>query len=125
MEKRQAEAQWKALEQEAFGQVEAPELDAAARASEEKMLRMLQGKEESWTEKQMSPETKARLALFRDVAPERPREAAKARAIPPSPLDGGEGGEDETGGTGVKMLGDNLSALSGHNANELLKELSS
>jgi len=135
MEKRQAEAQWKALEQEAFGQVEAPELDAAARASEEKMLRMLQGKEESWTEKQMSPETKARLALFRDVVPERPREAAKARVIPPSPLDGGEGGEDETQGVGMKALGeralandkareDNASALSGNNANELLKELS-
>jgi len=58
------------------------------------------------------------------VVPERPREVAKARVIPPSPLDGGEGGVDETQGVGMKALGDNLSALSGHNANELLKELS-
>jgi len=110
-------------------------MDEAARASEEKMKAWLEKgmvkeeaaptREESWTEKQMSPETKARLALFRDVVPERPREAARARVIPPSPLDGGEGGEDETQGVGMKALGDNLSALSGNNANELLKELSS
>ena len=125
------------------------ELDMRARESEARMAKLLElqaqsvetvettVRELSWTEKSMSPEARARLALFRDEpvgrTPVQPQ--TRTRVIPPSPLDGGEGGEDETQGVGMKALGeralandkareDNASALSGHNANELLKELS-
>jgi hypothetical protein len=126
------------------------EMDRRARESEAKMVKMMElqaasmemadraVKDLSWTEQQLSPEAKARLSLFRDVAPvpevERPSGTAKARVMPLSPLDGGDGGMDETGGSGVALLErtladgkargvDNASALSQHNAMELLKEL--
>ena len=69
-----------------------------------------------------------RAAAYLDpqVALERPAGTAKAsgRVIPLSPLEGGDGGADETQGEGLKKLVNNASGLCGDNANELLKELS-
>lgn len=80
-EKKQLDAQWKALEAEAFGDVKDDALDAAAKASEEKLMKALEGKKElSWTEQQLSAEALERRRLFTEVPVAR-------RVMPPSPLD--------------------------------------
>lgn len=70
------------------------------------------GKELSWTERQMSPET---LERRRRLTEPEPQSRPEGRKIPLSPLDGGEGGEDETGGGGMEALeraaGDNSIGL--------------
>jgi len=60
----------------------------------------------SWAEQQLTPEARKRLRLFTEPAamPEVERPSTTKRVIPPSPLDDGDGGMDETGGVGVRTL---------------------
>ena len=122
---------WQGLGPVAAG---ARELEASAEAMlelqrkidrEGLVTKLAEAKGPTWAEQQLTPEARARLSLFRDVAPqvERPLGTTKARVIPPSPMDGGDGGIDETQGVGLAKLVDNASGLCGHNANEYLKEL--
>jgi len=107
MEKKQMDAQWRALETEAFAQVaDDPALEEAARKSEAKMLEMLAGKKPTWGDGQLSEAARGRLRLFTEVPqmPEVERPTARQRVMPPSPLDGGDGGADETQGVGVAAL---------------------
>lgn len=99
-----------------------------ARESEARIVRLMEGQVTAQEKVKtslseiaggMSAATLERLRLFTEVAPERPKGTAKARVIPPSPMDGGDGGIDETGGAGVKMLVDNARGLLDHNVNGL------
>ncbi|MBV5322741.1 MAG: hypothetical protein JZU60_02765 [Ilumatobacteraceae bacterium] len=115
------------------------ELDASAEAMMELqreidrkglIAKVVEAKGPTWAESQLTPEAKARLGLFRDLPQvpevERPSGTTKQRAAPLSPLDGGDGGEDETQGVGVAALGtakasfvDNVRGLSAHNPREV------
>ena len=145
MEKKKMEAQWEALGKDAFRAEgrEIPELDAQAAASEEKFRKMLAGEVEikRLPSHAITPQSvRDRAAAYLDPKVELAPARASGRVIPLSPLEGGDGGADETQGEGLKALGErtladdkargagaggnNASGLCGDNANELLKELS-
>jgi hypothetical protein len=120
-----------ALEMDTLKVLERADPEMEKRAAES-LARVLAGqnKAPTWGDEQLTDAARTRLALFRDVAQaERlvDRPTAVKRVPPPSPLDGGGGGIDETAGTGVAALGtakasvlvDNARGLLGHNAREL------
>jgi len=100
-----------------LGPVEASQRELEASA--EKMLALQRKLEEeggvkelvaakgpSWAEQQLTPEARERLRLYTEPAPmqEAERPSTPKRVIPPSPLDDGDGGLDETGGVGIRTL---------------------